>query len=146
MAKQGWTTESGKADSDVEEDDANYYCYYVLDDPKNPEKRHYFFNSQEKAYKNYRMGVIGLNGEYLTTVEAVEAYLKQVKEKYGEVYPVEDLDQINGYEVIMQKQSIARNWFTDQWKISFDDLRNIVQRRQKDFDINALRSEVESIQ
>ncbi|MDE6696354.1 MAG: hypothetical protein K2K25_05695 [Muribaculaceae bacterium] len=146
MAKQGWTTESGKADNEVEEDDANYYCYYVLDDPKNPEKRHYFFHSQEKAYKDYRMGVIGLNDEYLTTVEAVEAYLKQVKEKYGEVYPVEDTDQINGYEVIMQKQSIARNWFTDQWKISFDDLRNIVQRRQKDFDINALRNEVESIQ
>ena len=147
MAKQGWTTESGKSDSEVDEDNANYYCYYVIEDPEKPEtSRHYFFHSQEKTYKNYKMGLVGLDGEYLTTVAEVEAYLESVKEKYGAVYPVEDLDQINGYEVIMQKQSIARNWFTDQWKISFDDLRNIVQRRQKDFDINALRNEVESIQ
>ena len=45
----------------------------------------------------------------------------------------------------MQKQSIARNWFTDQWKISFDELRKIVQRRQKDFNIELLRQEIENI-
>ena len=89
--------------------------------------------------------MVGEIGEYLTTVEEVEAYLDKVRET-REIFPVEDKDKINGYDIIMQKQSIARNWFTDQWKISFDDLRNIVQRRQKDFDIQALRNEVEAIQ
>ncbi len=145
MAKQGWTTGSDKAEGELEDEDADYYCYYYYDDPSNVETKHYFFYSQEKAYKNYRMGMVGMNGEYLTTVEQVEAYLDKVREKY-EIFPVEDKDKIDGYDVIKQKQAIARNWFTDQWKISFDDLREIVQRRQKDFDINALRNEVESIQ
>ena len=144
MAQQGWSTESENEDSDAEED-ADYYCYYYYVDPANPESKKYFFKSQEQAYGNYQVGMVGMNGEYLTTVEDVEAYLESVKEKY-EIYPVEDKDKVNGYEVILQKQSIARNWFTDQWKISFDNLRDIVQRRQSDFDINALRQEVNSIQ
>ena len=88
--------------------------------------------------------MVGEKGEYLTTVEEVEAYLDKMKET-REIYPVEDKDKVNGYDVILQKQSIARNCFTDQWKISFDDLRDIVQRRQNDFDIDALRQEVNSI-
>lgn len=144
MAQQGWSTESESEESDSEED-ADYFCYYYYEDPANPESKKYFFKSQEQDYGNYQVGMVGLNGEYLTTVEDVEAYLEKVKEKY-EIYPVEDKDKVNGYEVILQKQSIARNWFTDQWKISFDDLRDIVQRRQSDFDIDALRNEVNSIQ
>ncbi len=145
MAQQGWTTGSNKADGELEDEDADYYCYYYYDNPDNPDSKHYFFYSQEKAYKNYRMGMVGMNGEYLTTVQQVEDYLNKIRET-REIFPVEDKDKINGYDVIKQKQSIARNWFTDQWKISFDDLRDIVQRRQRDFDINALRQEVESIQ
>ena len=145
MSQQGWTTGSDKAEGELEDENADYYCYYYYDDPADPESKHYFFYSQEKAYNNYRMGMVGERGEYLTTVEEVEAYLDKMRET-REIYPVEDKDKINGYDVIMQKQSIARNWFTDQWKISFDDLRNIVQRRQKDFDIQALRNEVEAIQ
>ena len=145
MAKQGWTTGSDKADGELEDENADYYCYYYYDDPSDPESKHYFFYSQEKAYKNYRMGMVGEKGEYLTTVEEVEAYLEKMREKH-EIFPVEDKDKVDGFEVIKQKQSIARNWFTDQWKISFDDLRTIVQRRQADFDIDALRNEVDAIQ
>ncbi len=145
MAQQGWTTGSDKADGELEDEDADYFCYYYYDDPSNVESKHYFLTSREQAYKNYRMGIVGMNGEYLTSVAQVEAYLDKVRETH-EIFPVEDKDKINGYDVIKQKQSIARNWFTDQWKISFDDLREIVQRRQRDFDINALRQEVESIQ
>ncbi len=144
MSQQGWTTGSDKADGELEDENADYFCYYYYDDPAKPESKQYFLYSQEKAYKNYRMGLVGMKGEYLTTVEEVEAYLAKVSETH-EIFPVEDKDNINGYDVIMQKQSIARNWFTDQWKISFDDLRTIVQRRQSDFDINALRSEVDAI-
>ena len=145
MSKQGWTNGSDNEDVDLDDEDTDYYCYYFYDDPSDLDSKHYFFYSEEKTFGNCQMGMVGLNGEYLTSVEEVEAYLEKLRET-REIFPVEDKDKVNGYEVIMQKQSIARNWFTDQWKISFDDLRNIVQRRQKDFDIIALRNEVNSIQ
>ncbi|MDE7420759.1 MAG: putative zinc-binding metallopeptidase [Muribaculaceae bacterium] len=144
MAKQGWTTGSDKAEGELEDENANYYCYYYKS-PSNPDTNVYFLYSQEHSYKNYRVGLVGEKGEYLTTVEEVEAYLNKMKET-REIFPVEDKDRVDGYDVIRQKQSIARNWFTDQWKISFDDLRDIVQRRQSGFSIDDLRSEVESIQ
>lgn len=145
MAKQGWTTGSDKADGELEDENADYFCYYYYDDPSDPESKHYFLYSREQSWKNYRMGLVGMQGQYLTTVEEVEAYLEQVRQT-REIFPVEDKDKVDGYEMILQKQNIARNWFTDQWKISFDKLREIVQRRQTDFDIDALRKEVESIQ
>lgn len=144
MAGKGWTTGSDKAEGELEDEDADYYCYYFYDDPSDPESKHYFFYSQEKAWNDCRMGMVGLNGEYLTSVKEVEEYLDNMRQK-REIFPVEDKDNVNGYEVIKQKQSIARNWFTDQWKISFDDLRTIVQRRQTDFNIEELRQEVDSI-
>ncbi len=143
MAKHGWTTGLDEEEEDSD-DDATYYSYYFYDDPSNPETIHYFLYSQEHAWGDYRIGLVGLNNEYFTTVEEVEAYLESLRAT-REIYPVEDKDKVDGYEVIMSKQSIARNWFTDQWKISFDDLRKIVQRRQKDFNIEQLRKEVENI-
>ncbi|MCM1490902.1 MAG: putative zinc-binding metallopeptidase [Muribaculum sp.] len=145
MAKQGWSTEKGESEADVDDENADYFCYYFYDDPSNPESIHYFLTSREKLAGDCRMGLIGLNGEYLTSVPEVEEYLDYLRQT-REIFPVEDKDKIDGYEMILNKQSIARNWFTDQWKISFDDLREIVQRRQKDFDINALRQEVDAIQ
>ncbi len=145
MAERGWTTGNELADGELEDDDASYFAYYFLDDPSDAESKHYFLTSAESAYGLYKIGCVGLGGEYLTTVEEVEEYLEDMRET-RDIYPVEDKDKVNGAEVILQKQSIVRNWFADQWKISFDDLRDIVQRRQQDFDIEALRSEVESIQ
>ena len=146
MSKQGWSTESeGEDEDDDASEDTNYFCYYYYTEPGNEKSKHYFLSSLEKRAGDYRMGLVGDNGEYLTTVEEVEAYLEKMGET-REIFAVEDKDNVNGYEVILQKQSIARNWFTDQWKISFDDLRSIVQRRQSDFDIAALRGEVEAIQ
>ncbi len=143
MAKHGWTTGLDEEEEDSD-DDATYYSYYFYDDPSNPETIHYFLYSQEHAWGDYRIGLVGLNNEYFTTVAEVEAYLESLRAT-REIYPVEDKDKVDGYEVIMSKQSIARNWFTDQWKISFDDLRKIVQRRQKNFNIEQLRKEVENI-
>lgn len=145
MAKQGWTTGSDKADGELEDEDADYYCYYYYEDPADPESQHYFFHSLERTAGNYRIGMVGMRGEYLTTVEEVENYLEELR-KTMEIYPVEDKDKVDGYEVILNKQNIARNWFTDQWKISFDQLRDIVQRRQKEFNIEELRKEVDAIQ
>lgn len=145
MAKQGWTTGSDKEDGELEDDNADYFCYYYYDDPSNPDSKHYFLTSREQTYGLCKMGLVGMHGQYLTTVEDVEEYLDQVRQS-REIFPVEDKDKVDGYEMILQKQNIARNWFTDQWKISFDRLREIVQRRQSDFNIDALRQEVESMQ
>lgn len=145
MAQRGWTTGSDKADGELEDEDADYYCYYYYEDPSNPESIKYFLYSMERAYGDYRAGLVGLRGEYLTSVQEVEDYLEDLSKTY-DIYPVEDKDNVDGYDVIKTKQSIARNWFTDQWKLSFDDLRSIVQRRQQDFDIDALRLEIESIE
>lgn len=145
MAKRGWTTGSDKADGELEDENADYYCYYYYSDPSDPSTIKYFLTSREKNNGVYKMGLVGLHNEYLTTVEEVEAYLENLS-KTREIFPVEDKDNIKGDEMILQKQSIVRNWFTDQWKISFDDLRTIVQRRQSDFDIDALRKEISDIQ
>lgn len=144
MAKQGWTSGLSEEEENDSED-TTYYCYYFYDDPSNPESVHYFLYSQERAWGDYRMGLVGLNSEYLTSVEEVEQYLEDMRQT-RDIYPVEDKDKVDGYEMILNKQNIARNWFTDQWKISFDDLRKIVQRRQVDFDIDELRKEVDDIQ
>jgi hypothetical protein len=76
----------------------------------------------------------------------VEAYLEKMTQRHTAIYPVEDNDNVNGYDIILQKQNIARNWFKDTWGLDFDKLREIVQRRQSDFNINALRNEIDTIQ
>lgn len=144
MAKRGWTTGKDKEEEDLNSD-SEYFCYYYYEDPAKPDKKTYFLTSRENTYGNYKVGLVGLKGEYLTSVDEVEAYLESLM-KTREIFPVADEDNVDGYEIILQKQSIARNWFADQWKISFDGLRDIVQRRQSDFDIEALRNEIESIQ
>lgn len=146
MSKQGWTTGNDLAEGEEEDEDAEYFSYYYYKDPSNPESIKYFLSSAEQKAGIYLMGLIGENGEYMTTVEEVEEYLEFMREQYGEIFPVPDKDSVNGYDVIMQKQSIARNWFADQWKVSFDNLRVEVQRRQANFDINALRSDIDAIQ
>lgn len=144
MAQRGWTSGSDDEDENAGSE-TDYYCYYYYKKADDPESITYFLTSREKSAGDCRMGLVGMKGEYLTSVEEVEAYLDNLS-KNLDIYPVEDKDKVDGYDIIMNKQSIARNWFTDQWKISFDDLRDIVQRRQKDFNINELRQEVESIQ
>lgn len=51
-------------------------------------------------------------------------------------------DGVNGKEIILQKVSIAREWFKDAWSIDIDALRAEVQIRQTNFDIEKLREEV----
>ena len=74
----------------------------------------------------------------------VEAYLDKLAERY-DIHSVEDEDTVDGLDLINQKQQIVRNWFKEQWKIDFDKLREIVQTRQRNFDIEALRAEIDAI-
>lgn len=144
MASKGWTT--GKDEDKISTDDSDYFCYYYVPDASKPAERKYFLTSLEKDY-NYRVALVGEKGELLHTVAEVEAYLaKMDAEKPGGIYAYEDKDTVDGREMILQKQNIARNWFKDTWQLDFDKLRDIVQRRQSDFDIEALRAEIDAIQ
>lgn len=142
MAAQGWST--GKDDA-FNVDDAEYFAYYYCPDPADPEKRTYFLTSLEKD-ANYRAALVGENGEIFNTVADVEAYLEQMNaSKPGGIFPVPDNDTVDGREMIIRKQGIARSWFKDAWELDFDKIREIVQRRQADFDIEALRAEIENV-
>ncbi|MDE7407395.1 MAG: hypothetical protein K2M76_03145 [Muribaculaceae bacterium] len=94
----------------------------------------------------YKAGVYDpITDQYFTRVETAEAHLKELEERFGEVLAVADNDGIKGDEMILQKQSIARNWFKDVWNLDLDKLREIVQRRQYDYDLPALLAEIENI-
>lgn len=54
-----------------------------------------------------------------------------------------DTDGVNGKEVILKKLDICRQWLLGSWGISLDALRDEVQTRQSNIDINALLSEIE---
>ncbi len=143
MADQGWTT--GK-DDDLNADDSPYYCYYYIPNAENPDERTYFLSSEEKDY-SYRPCLVGEKGEYLYTVEQVEAYLEKMNATVeGGIFPVPDEDKVDGRDVIKQKQGIVRDWFKSEWELDFDKLREIVQTRQQNFDIEALRAEIDAIQ
>jgi hypothetical protein len=83
----------------------------------------------------------------LYTVEQVEAYIEKMNASIeGGVFAVVDEDKVDGRETILTKQNIVRNWFKDAWQLDFDKLREIVQTRQGNFDIEALRAEIDAIQ
>ncbi|MBR1474686.1 MAG: hypothetical protein IJ613_03810 [Muribaculaceae bacterium] len=58
------------------------------------------------------------------------------------VYPVEDEDEINGREVILQKVNIARKWLMDDWGIDLDAVREEVQWRQRNYNLEELRQQI----
>ena len=144
MAAKGWS--NGKDEDDKNLDpDAHYYCYYYIPNPEEPEKRTYILYSEEKD-STFRPSLVDENGNHYYTVEEVEAYIaKRSEEVPGGLIPVEDKDGVDGADMILQKQNIVRNWFTDAWKLDYDAMRKIVLRRQQDFDIQALRAEIDAV-
>ncbi len=54
-------------------------------------------------------------------------------------------DGVAGADIITQKVSLARTWFSDSWGLDLDSLRAEVQRRQASIDIDSLRNLVYSI-
>lgn len=57
----------------------------------------------------------------------------------------EDEDGVDGPAIIEQKLTICRNWLHDEWGIELDSLRNEVQRRQANMNIDSLRNQVLTI-
>ncbi len=126
LASRGWESPSG--DDDL---NAVYYCYY-----------YYKNNSGDEADKTYVY-------EYQVKVnEDGTKQMKSGKDSEGNplvVYDVVDKDNIKGDEVILQKVQIARQWLADEWGVDLDKLRENVQKRQLNYDINELRKQVYDI-
>lgn len=145
MAKRGWTTGKEQVDDEEANKDAVYYCYYYID-PSKPDVKNYILNSFEKINGCIKMGLLTPDRRtYLTTVAEVEAYLDGLRAKGYEVYEVEDSDKIDGYDIIIQKQNIARAWLKDEWGISMEDLRDAVRSQQQTVNLDALRKQVEDM-
>ncbi|MDL2223087.1 putative zinc-binding metallopeptidase [Bacteroidales bacterium OttesenSCG-928-M11] len=51
-------------------------------------------------------------------------------------------DGVNGREVILEKLEICKNWLSSAWGVELDDIRNEVQYRQANIDIEFLRSQI----
>lgn len=60
--------------------------------------------------------------------------------------PMPDTDNKDGRANIEQKVTIVRNWFKDAWGLDIDALRDEVQKRQANIDIQALRAQIEAVQ
>ena len=68
------------------------------------------------------------------------------KDDDGTLHQLEkDVDGVDGPAVIQQKLTIYHNWLRDEWGIELDSLRNEVQRRQANMNIDSLRNQVLTI-
>ncbi|MGL4292114.1 MAG: hypothetical protein ACRCSQ_00805, partial [Bacteroidales bacterium] len=61
----------------------------------------------------------------------------------GKIVEAEDRDGVNGKEIILQKLSICRTWLAEAWNIDLDRLRDEVQKRQNDIDLDEMRKELD---
>lgn len=126
MASRGWETPSSE-----DEMGAIYYCYYYF---KN--------NSGDEADKIY------VDEFDVQVNEDGTKQLKKGKDPEGNpivVYDVVDKDGIDGVEVINKKVQIARQWLADEWGVNLDKLREEVQDRQQNYNIENLRDQVRNI-
>lgn len=133
-ANRGWETPTPAEGADVEPD-AIYYCFY------------YYNNNQSgDDNKQYAFESAVVEKEEDGKIVYYHKTLKDDKKNPIRVYPVEDKDGIDGEAVILRKVNIARVWLRDEFGVDLDQLREVVQRRQSTYDINALRKQVEDIQ
>lgn len=126
LAARGWATKSEEGDLD-----AVYYCFYYYPD-------------------NNADNEIEYVDEFYTRIDEdgvrVHRTLKDSNNQNIKIYPVEDTDGVNGPEIIEQKVQIARTWLRDVWGVDLDALRQEVQHRQANYDIDALLQEIYDIQ
>lgn len=121
LASRGWESPA------EDERDAQFFCYYYF---KN--------NSGDEADKTY------VEAYQVVVNEDGTKQLRSGKDPSGNpivVYDVVDKDGIDGVSVINQKVQIARQWLHDEWGVELDKLRENVQKRQLNYDINALRKQ-----
>ena len=126
LAARGWATKSEEGDLN-----AVYYCFYYYPDNNADNEIEYVDEF------NTRIDEDGVR---------VHRTLKDSNNQNIKIYPVEDTDGVNGPEIIEQKVQIARTWLRDVWGVDLDALRQEVQRRQANYDIDALLQEIYDIQ
>ena len=128
-------------------DQSTAFCYYYYADEKAQEdnERTYTLRFVDDKTRNL-MTVVDDNGNSYASVEEINTYIESMEAKGFKMYPYEISDEVDGVAIINQKRNIARNWLKDEWGVDFDKLREIVQYRQANFDIEALRQEIENIQ
>lgn len=126
LAARGWATKS--ADGDL---DAVYYCFYYYPDNNADNELEYV---DEYSVRRDADGTL------------VHTTLKDSEGHNIKIYPVEDNDGVDGPQIIEQKVQIARTWLRDVWGVDLDALRDEVQRRQTNYDIDALLQEITNIQ
>lgn len=132
-ASRGWDTpsigEDGEADAS-----AVYYCFYYYTNNESGDDNKQFVN--ERA-------VVSEVEDGKTVYYHVS--LRDSSGNRIKVYAVEDKDGIDGAAVILRKVNIARNWLKSEFNVDLDELRDVVQRRQTNFDIDQLREEVDNV-
>ena len=125
-AARGWEAPEGEDDLEA----SVYYCWYYYKNNDAANGKSYIFDDKvvittdDKGNETY-----SLKGSPSTIV-----------------YAVEDKDGVDGVATLKQKINVCRTWFKDEWGLDLDALREEVQKRQKDFDIEALRKQVEDMQ
>lgn len=121
-AARGWATDT---ENEEERATAVYYCYYYYtNNEPNPENINY------------------LSEWLVRTDEDGNKYYTDNRGNRYDVYDVEDTDGIDGVEIILKKVQIARQWLLDEWGVDLDALRAEVQKRQANYDMDALRKQV----
>ncbi len=140
-ADQNWYSGEDSTDQSIA------YCYYYYANAQAQEnnERTYTLLFVDDKVRNL-MTVVDDKGNSYASEEEVKAYIESMEAKGYKMYPYEISDEVDGRAIIEQKRNIARNWLKDEWGIDFDKLREIVQYRQANFDIEALRQEIENIQ
>lgn len=162
LAKRGWASPA------EDERDAVFFCYYYTKNNSGDDAdKDYCYASQVRFQKNAAGEVeyMYLYGEYQKGIGAIKKGDDgKFRDEKGEicdaagyrldangaripiyVYDVPDTDGLDGVEIINQKVQIARQWLKDEWGVDLDKLRENVQKRQLNYDINALRKQVYDI-
>lgn len=127
LASRGWEAPADADETDV----SSYYCFYYYANNDSSNDKSYVDESSvitvtdSSGNVSYRLSTRDSSGNYIV------------------VYAVDDTDGVDGVSIIEQKVSIARTWLADEWSVDLDSLRAEVQRRQSDFDIEALRKQID---
>lgn len=162
-ARRGWESPSDETDFD-----AVYYCYYYTTNNSGDEadkkyayesevnfvynddgsiKYMHFKNEKQKGIAPITKGSDGIYRDAKGQVCNAQGYALDAEGNTIPiyVYDVPDKDGVNGPEVIDKKIQICRQWLLDEWGVNLDKLREVVQRRQANYDIEELRKQVYSI-
>lgn len=145
IAERGWETTYG--------DEYAYCWYYYANNSDRENGRKTYVGLYIKPEGNN--GIYGIqpatavqgsapryNGNLCTTVEQVEAYYNKLKTQGLDLMPVDDTDLKEGKANILQKVSIARNWYASAYGLDLDALRDEVQRRQANIPMDSLRAQI----